>query len=102
MSQGPLFLAVSALILVTLALPAPASAAPGCFEDLATIVGTSGDDIIVGTPGRDVIVAGAGDDRVRARGGRDVICGNRGADFISGALVAISSSAASRMLPAMF
>jgi hypothetical protein len=50
----------------------------------ATIVGTSGADVIVGTPGSDVIVAKGGNDIVKGGAGHDVICGGGGADSLIG------------------
>lgn len=55
-----------------------AHAAPPCFGQFVTIVGTDGDDTIEGTPGRDVIWAGGGDDTVYGRGGMDFICAGSG------------------------
>ena len=57
---------------------------PNCFGQPATLVGTSGDDVIVGTAQDDVIVARAGNDVVRSRGGVDFVCGGAGEDRISG------------------
>jgi len=77
-----------ALLATLLPLPAalllstPAEAArPTCHGQVATIVGTAGDDRLVGTEGPDVIVGLGGADRIVGRGGDDVICGgaNRGA-----------------------
>ncbi len=50
----------------------------------ATIVGTSGDDVLMGTSRADVIVADLGNDVVRGRGGDDVICGGPGDDLLWG------------------
>ncbi|HEX9855346.1 MAG TPA: calcium-binding protein [Acidimicrobiia bacterium] len=50
----------------------------------ATIVGTSGNDVIVGTSGRDIIDAKGGNDVITGLGGRDVICGGKGDDVIRG------------------
>ncbi|GGO73055.1 calcium-binding protein [Nocardioides deserti] len=79
------------LLLVTLAAPAPAQAAPTratppptCRGLTATIVGTPAADTITGTPGPDVIAALGGDDVVDGRGGDDVVCGGEGADVLSG------------------
>lgn len=55
-----------------------------CNGLVATIVGTSGDDVIVGTSGDDVIVGLGGRDVIRGRGGNDTICGGRGPDSIYG------------------
>ena len=66
---------------------------PTCRNQVATIVGTPGDDSITGTNKKDVIVTGAGNDVVRSGGGNDIVCtgtGNDlvraggGADFVSG------------------
>jgi len=46
----------------------------------ATILGTSGDDVIDGTSGMDVIVGLAGNDFIRGLGGDDRLCGGSGAD----------------------
>lgn len=80
-------LVVAALIAATVVLvPAgPASAAAtSCGGEPATIIGTSGADVIVGTPGPDVIVGRGGNDIIRGRGGADIICGNKGRDRIYG------------------
>ena len=50
----------------------------------ATIVGTTGDDVINGTNGDDVIVAMGGNDTINGGNGNDVICGNAGDDIIDG------------------
>jgi hypothetical protein len=57
---------------------------PLCGGLIATIVGTSGRDVLVGTAGRDVIAGLGADDRVSGRGGGDVICGGDGNDVIDG------------------
>lgn len=78
---------VAALIAATVVLvPAgPASAAATtCGGRQATIIGTSGADVIVGTPGPDVIVGRGGNDIIRGKGGNDIICGNKGRDRIYG------------------
>ncbi len=49
-------------------------ARPTCAGQWATIIGTSGDDVITGTPGDDVIITRGGRDRITARGGNDTIC----------------------------
>ncbi len=54
----------------------PSQAAPTCFGEEATIVGTDRNERIEGTPGRDVIVGRGGLDRIFGRGGDDLICGN--------------------------
>jgi Ca2+-binding RTX toxin-like protein len=61
---------------------AAAAATPRCAGHTATIVGTSGNDVLRGTDGPDVIVGLGGNDQIRARGGGDVVCGGntRGED----------------------
>ena len=54
-----------------------------CANKKATIVGTSGDDLLVGTPGNDVILALAGNDTVFAGDGKDLVCAGGGADFVN-------------------
>ena len=72
--------------------PPPATSPPSapvvhlCQGTPATIVGTSGDDVLEGTPGDDVIVALGGDDIVNGNGGDDIICGNGGDDILLGGL----------------
>jgi Ca2+-binding RTX toxin-like protein len=55
-----------------------------CRGMRATLVGTSGDDIITGTPHADVIVGRNGADHIDGGGGDDVICGGPGDDAIEG------------------
>lgn len=55
-----------------------------CSGRIATIVGTSGDDIIEGTPQADVIHGLGGDDIITGLQGNDVICGGAGADELHG------------------
>lgn len=62
----------------------PARSALSCDGHAATIVGTSGNDVISGTAGSDVIVALGGNDVVHGGGGRDYICGGSGNDTLSG------------------
>lgn len=72
-------------LVVVLGHVVPASAAEvKCRGETATIVGTSGPEVIEGTPGRDVIAALAGGDVIWGRGGDDLICGGDGGDTISG------------------
>ena len=51
---------------------------------VATVVGTSQDDVLRGTPGRDVIAGWAGRDTIRGGGGADVICGGADSDRLFG------------------
>ena len=55
-----------------------------CWTEVATIVGTQGDDVIIGTPGRDIIAGLGGDDVIKGLGGHDLICGGRGDDRLKG------------------
>src|SRR6185312_14659895 len=55
-----------------------------CHGRQATIVGTSGDDVLHGTPGRDVIWGGPGNDTIYGSLGNDLICGGGGDDVIHG------------------
>jgi Ca2+-binding RTX toxin-like protein len=70
-------LTVTALTATLLWVPASPShaAPPRCHGQVATIVGTPGDDHLVGTDGPDVIVGLGGADRIEGLGGDDVICG---------------------------
>ena len=56
--------------------------APTCRGVVASIAGTTGDDVIAGTPGRDVIVTLAGNDTIVSLAGRDLICAGSGADYV--------------------
>jgi Ca2+-binding RTX toxin-like protein len=55
-----------------------------CLDRNATIVGTSGNDVIYGTNGSDVIVGGRGADQIHGLGGDDFICGEGGRDILTG------------------
>jgi Ca2+-binding RTX toxin-like protein len=57
---------------------------PVCQGVPATIVGTSGDDVLVGTDGPDVIVGLDGNDTIDGLGGDDILCGGSGDDVIEG------------------
>src|ERR1700742_4418124 len=59
-------------------------AAPMCDGHRATIVGTSGNDVIEGTEKADVIWGGPGDDKIYGGLGNDIICGGPGDDLIHG------------------
>lgn len=70
-------------------LAVPATTALGqtshrCDGKVATIVGTSGPDVLVGTDDKDVIVGLGGDDRIIGGRGNDTICGGTGRDRIAG------------------
>jgi Ca2+-binding RTX toxin-like protein len=75
-----------ALIGPALAATAPAGSdeAPRCLGEVATIVGTTGDDVLRGTEEPDVIWAGPGDDTIHGGRGNDLICGGAGDDVIWG------------------
>jgi Ca2+-binding RTX toxin-like protein len=75
--------AAAALLVVT-ASGAETGATPMCDGKRATIVGTSGDDVIEGTERADVIWAGPGNDTVSGGLGNDIICGGAGDDLIRG------------------
>jgi len=55
-----------------------------CDGEVATIVGTPGDDTLVGTPVRDVIQALGGDDEIASLGGDDLVCAGTGVDHVTG------------------
>lgn len=57
-------------------------ATPTCLGREATIVGTSGADVLRGTAGADVIVGLGGDDTIDGLAGNDIICGGNGNDLI--------------------
>jgi uncharacterized repeat protein (TIGR01451 family) len=59
-------------------------AGPACAGHAATMVGTSGADVLVGGPRRDVIVARGGGDLIRGLDGRDIVCAGRGNDTLKG------------------
>lgn len=84
-------LAAAGALVATPAFVLTAQAAPTCFGEPVTIMGTPGDDVLEGTAGvRDVIQAGGGDDVVR--GGDfydegdapDLLCGGPGDDRVTG------------------
>ncbi len=58
--------------------------APTCFGQVATLVGTEGDDTLVGTSGVDIIVGLGGNDFLKGRGGNDLLCGGAGDDELRG------------------
>ncbi len=61
-----------------------AAAPPTCKGQVATLWGTSGDDVLEGTDGPDVIVGLGGDDVIKGLKGADIICGNGGDDILYG------------------
>ena len=61
-----------------------ATEVPRCHGRKATIIGTSGDDVLRGTPHRDVIWGGPGNDVIWGGLGNDIICGGAGNDLIHG------------------
>jgi Ca2+-binding RTX toxin-like protein len=63
---------------------APSTPAQRCNGQLATIAGTSGNDILVGTTHRDVVASLGGNDRVSGLAGNDLICGGAGKDKLRG------------------
>lgn len=63
---------------------ASASTTVWCGGVEATIVGTTGADVLTGTPGVDVIQALGGNDVVYGQGGNDIICGGHGNDRLYG------------------
>jgi Asp-tRNA(Asn)/Glu-tRNA(Gln) amidotransferase A subunit family amidase len=90
MARTPQARSVLPLLAVVASLLGPMTAAAAgevihrCAGLVATIVGTSGNDVIEGTAGDDVIVGLGGSDIIRGRAGNDTICGGRGADTIYG------------------
>ena len=81
-------LSCAALLIVgvVILIPSPAAdaAPPLCGGKPATIVGTTGDDVLKGTDGDDVIVGLAGDDLIKGLGGNDTLCGQYGNDILVG------------------
>src|SRR5262245_56430973 len=74
-----------ALMLAVAATGLPSSSAVGrvtCRGETATIVGTSGNDVLVGTRGVDVISGLGGDDQITSLQGADLICAGRGNDVV--------------------
>lgn len=57
---------------------------PRCNGLIATIVGTTGNDVINGTNGNDVIVGLGGNDTINGGNGNDIICGDGGNDILNG------------------
>src|SRR5262245_58615973 len=86
LAAGVVGLALAAITLVapTAAVPAAVGSEATCDGRVATIVGTSDDDVLTGTPGPDVIAGLEGDDRINGGDGDDTICGDDGADVVAG------------------
>ena len=82
--SGPTLAALFLLITTFAAPAAGGAAAHSCRGYAATIVGTTGDDVLIGTDRRDIIVGLAGNDVIRGAGGRDIICAGWGADLVLG------------------
>jgi len=55
-----------------------------CMGQQATLIGTSGPDVLNGTPGNDVIMGFGGADTINGLGGNDLICAGDGADDVHG------------------
>ena len=55
-----------------------------CKGLVATVVGTSGNDVLTGTAARDVVAALGGNDRVAGLGGNDLVCAGAGKDRVNG------------------
>ena len=68
------------LAAVTYTVVAP----PACAGRRATIVGTSGAEVLTGTSGADVIASGGGADVISGGSGDDTICAGAGADTVDG------------------
>jgi hypothetical protein len=62
----------------------PGQPAVKCLGKAATIVGTSGNDVLIGTSRPDVIHGLGGNDIIFGKGGNDTICGGKGDDHIFG------------------
>lgn len=78
-------LAAAAALAAVAAVPGSTSAGAQvvtCLGEVATIVGSPGDDVLGGTTGDDVIVALGGDDVIRGLGGDDLICAGSGDDVV--------------------
>lgn len=81
---------LSVLVALLAIVPSPgvptarAASRPSCLGFQATIVGTSGPDVLTGTGKRDVIVGRGGDDLIYGLGANDRLCGNLGNDRLYG------------------
>ena len=85
---GAALLAGAATALVLLLAPStqagPQPELLQCLDQIPTIVGTRGPDVLTGTVGDDVIAGLDGDDVILGAWGNDVICGGDGNDRIAG------------------
>jgi Ca2+-binding RTX toxin-like protein len=57
---------------------------PVCNGQLATIIGTNGNDTLNGTSGNDIIHGRGGNDTIYGLDGNDALCGGPGDDYIEG------------------
>ncbi len=80
---GVVLVAAAPAVLAS-ATSAVGAAELSCDGKVATIIGTSGDDVVRGTDSDDVIVGLGGNDRIVAGSGNDTICGNWGDDTLVG------------------
>ncbi|MGH2656838.1 MAG: hypothetical protein ACRDIZ_09130 [Actinomycetota bacterium] len=64
--------------------PQPEPPTVMCKGQLATLVGTPGNDVLAGTSGKDVVAALGGNDRISTLGGNDVVCAGAGKDRVNG------------------
>ena len=90
-----MFKLVTTMLLVTgplVLLPAGATGATKeCHGQVATVVGTDGNDKLVddSDPARDVVWLGPGNDTWTSHGtGADIVCGGKGSDWLSGGFAA--------------
>lgn len=84
--KAGLVLLVVALLSSMMVTAAEAAASAICDGQVATLVGTAGDDTLIGTPGVDIIAGLQGDDYIYGAGGDDIICGGIGNDILIGGL----------------
>ena len=75
---------MAVILLGAVAASADAAEPVLCNGAVATIVGTSGPDVLRGTDGDDVIAALGGPDVVSGLDGDDVVCGGGGPDVLRG------------------
>jgi uncharacterized repeat protein (TIGR01451 family) len=68
----------------TKVIAAPAASQPTCARQVATIIGTAGDDVLTGTAGPDVIKARGGNDTIRGITADDLVCAGAGDDVVRG------------------